>query len=149
MSRSEDALVRKSTPYIIWWAIAVHFAWGIALLLDPAVTPVVILVGLHWIIAFGIDGPTLGLLLLIAAAPATISLVAGMRLSNLVSFLLLMPQYALLVAAFVSDAQSITTGLVAGREVDRLVLFIALWPTMIAAALHSLAIVERHWTWKH
>lgn len=150
MFRPESLVGRKPTPYIIVWAIAVHLVWGIALLTDPGVVSAIILVGLHWLIALGVDGPQLGLALIIAAGAAVVSLALGTRLSNLVSFLLLMPQYAILVAAFVSDAQSIVTGSVSpGRDVDRLLLFTALWPTMAAAALHSAAIIERHWTWKH
>lgn len=141
-------VVVRSQPWIIWWAVAVHVAWGVALLVDPsAATPAVILVGLHWIIALDVEGPRLGIALLLAAVLALISLVADNRLSNRVSFLLLMPQYGLLVAAFLSDSQSVYSGVVAGRSVDRLLLFTALWPTMIAAALHSVAIVERHLSW--
>lgn len=134
-------------PYIIWWAIAVHIAWGIALLVDPYVAPVAILVGLHWVIDFGIEGATLGVALLIAATLAMVSLLAAKRLSNGVAFLLLMPQYALLVAAFVSDLQSVVSGQVAGRDIDRPLLFTALWPMVVAALLHSVAIVERHLLW--
>lgn len=137
-----------SRPYIIWWAIAVHIAWGIALIIDPSVTPVVILVGLHWVIARGVEGPSLGVALLLAASFALVSLLAGKRLSNAVSFILLMPQYGLLLAALFSDTLSIYAGEVGGgRQVDRMLLFTALWPTMIAGVLHSLAIIERHISW--
>jgi hypothetical protein len=132
---------------MIWWAVAVHVAWGQALLVDPAVTPIVILAGLHWIISLGVEGYTLGVALLVAAFLAVVSLLAGRRLSNSISFILLMPQYGLLVAAFVSDAQSVASGRVNEREIDRLLLFTALWPMMAAALLHSAAIVERHVLW--
>lgn len=134
-------------PYIIIWAIAVHIAWGIALLVDPYVAPVAILVGLHWVIDLGVEGSALGVALLFAAVLALISLLADKRLSNRVSFLLLMPQYALLVAAFISDLQSVVEGQVAGRNIDRPLLFTALWPMVVAALLHSVAIVERHLLW--
>lgn len=137
----------KRQPYMIWWAILVHLAWGIALILDPSVAPVAILLGLHWILTLGVTGVTLGLLLLAAALLATWSLLAGRRLSNTMSLLLLMPQYALLVAALIADAQSTVTGDVDGREIDRMLLFTVLCPVMIAALLHSAAIVERHLTW--
>jgi len=135
-------------PYIIYWAIAVHIAWGLALLIDPVgATPAVILVGMHWIISLGVEGPRLGVALLFAASLALASLIAGKQLTNAVSFLLLMPQYGLLVAAFMSDSLSVYGGNVLGNPVDRVLLFTALWPTMIAALLHSAAIVERHLTW--
>lgn len=135
-------------PFIIWWAIAVHIMWGLALLVDPTATPAVILIGLHWVTALGVEGAWLGMALLIVAVMALASLIAGKRLSNAVSLGLLMPQFALLVAAFFSDAQSsITGGLPDGRQVDQVVLFTALWPTMVAAVLHSFAILERHSSW--
>lgn len=135
-------------PYIIVWAIAVHIVWGFALLVDPTATPAVILIGLHWVTALGVGGPLLGLLLLAVAVLALVSLIAGERLSNLISLGLLMPQFSLLVAAFFSDAQSSFTGVLPdGRQVDQIVLFTALWPTMVAAVLHSIAIVERHSAW--
>lgn len=131
--------------YIIWWAIFVHLAWGSALMLDPGIVPVVILVGLHWIVALGLSGPSLGLLLVVAAIAAAISLILDRRqISNTKALLLLLPQYALLVAAFVSDTQSVLTGQVAGQQVDRLLLFTVLWPVMVAALLHTLAIIQRH-----
>lgn len=135
-------------PWIIYWAIVVHVAWGLALLFDPDVTPAVILVGLHWIISLGVDGPWLGTALLIAAGVALASLTADGRLPNWAAFLLLMPQFAILVAAFISDSQSVFSGVLPdGRNVDRLLLFIALVPTMAAAVLHSIAIIERHSHW--
>lgn len=135
-------------PYIIIWAIAVHIAWGVALLVDPAAAPAVILIGLHWMISYGVDGPGLGVALLLAAGLALLGLLLGRRLSNLKALALLMPQFALLVAALISDSQSVFTGVLPdGREVDRVLLFTALWPTMIAAVLHSVAIVERHSAW--
>lgn len=134
-------------PYIIYWAIAVHIAWGIALVIDPLVSPAAILVGLHWVVELGIEGTVLGGVLLVAAGIALVSMLAGKRLSNRVSFLLLMPQYALLVAALISDVQSVLSGQVNGREVDRPLLFTALWPMIVAATLHTVAIIERHVLW--
>lgn len=134
-------------PWIIVWAIAVHLAWGCALMLDPGIVPIVILVGLHWIIALGVTGPILGAVLVAAAILAAVGLLLDSRISSRMSLLMLMPQYALLVAALVSDAQSVVTGLVDGRPIDRVLLFTALWPVMIAAVLHSAAIVERHLAW--
>lgn len=133
---------------MIYWAILVHVAFGIALLINPGVSAAVILVGLHWLVRLGVEGPTLGIALLLAAGVALVSLVLDRRLSNRTALLLLMPQFALLVAAFISDVQSVVTGVLPdGRKVDELVLFVALCPMMFAALLHSFAIVERHSQW--
>jgi hypothetical protein len=140
-------LGRKHVPWMIWWAIAVHVEWGCALILDPGIVPIIILVGLHWIIALGVSGAILGVVLVAAALVAAAGMLIDTRVSNRIGLLLLLPQYALLVAAFVSDSQSIITGMVDGRAIDRLLLFTALWPVMIAALLHSAAIVERHLAW--
>lgn len=137
----------QNRPYIIWWAIAVHIAWGITLIVNPNVLPVAVLVGLHWVVNLGVSGPVLGIILICCAVLAVASLVLDKRLSNLLSLYLLLPQYALLVAAFISDTQSVFAGSVDGRQIDQTVLFIVLWPIMIAAILHSLAIIERHARW--
>ena len=137
----------SSPPWIIWWAIAMHLAWGFAIAVDASVLPVAILVGLHWLVALHIGGVALGILLIVAALLAAGSLLLGHRLSNRLSLALLLPQYALLVAAVIADIQSIASGKVDGNPVDRLLLFTALWPVMIAAVLHSFAIFERHVRW--
>src|SRR5438045_8279782 len=109
---------------VIWWALAVHAAWGVALIINPSTLRLVILVGLHWFTKLGVGGPLLGAILIVAAVVAAIGLFAGKRVSNSVGLLLLMPQYALLLAAFVADAQSIVSGQVDDRPLDRIVLFI-------------------------
>lgn len=133
--------------YILWWAIGVHAVWGVALLIDPGAGPLVILVGLHWMVAIGVtDGP-LGGVLLAAAILASISLVQEERFSNRVALLLLMPQYMLLVGAMLADSWTIATGSIAGRDYDRIILLVALWPMIIGGILHSGAIIERHLQW--
>lgn len=140
-------MTKSRAAYIIWWAIGVHLAWGVALIVDPAVGPAAILVGLHWVIALGISGQLLGMFLIVAALLAAVSLLYTSRLSNIEALVMLLPQYALLVAAFVSDAQSIANGILLDKPIDRLLLFTALFPVMLAALLHSAAIIERHTTW--
>jgi len=134
-------------PYIIWWAILVHITWGIALIIEPAIAPLAILVGLHWILALGISETITGITLITAAILAACSMMLGNRLSRQNSLLMLLPQYSILIAAFISDLQSIITGNVAGREVDHLVLFTVLAPLLIAAILHTIAIIERYLAW--
>lgn len=138
---------RRPVPWIIWLAIVVHIAWGYALLVDPSIAPVVILVGLHWVLALGINAQVLGVLLIVAATLAAVGLVEDHRFSNRTALLMLMPQYALLLAAFFSDAQSVWTGYAGDREIDRLLLFTVLVTVMAMAVLHSAAIVERHLLW--
>lgn len=142
-----SASFSRPISFMIWWAILVHLAWGIALIVDPGVLPIGILVGLHWLAALGLNGLLLGLMLIVAASVAAVGLMLGHRVPNYASLLMLMPQYALLIASFISDAQSCISGSVDGRDVDRIVLFVALWPIMVAAMLHSLAIIERHLNW--
>lgn len=144
--------LRAPFPYVIWWAIFVHMAWGIALVYDSTITPLVVLVGLHWVSLLGIDSVELGYVLIVAAIMATVGILAENRLPNRICFLLLLPQYALLVAAFVSDTQTIVVGEITNTSgvvinVDRLVLFTVLCPVMIAAVLHSFAIIERFRLW--
>ena len=134
-------------PWIIWWAIALHLAWGFALIANSSVFPLAIFVGLHWVRPLGIGAVTVGVLLITAALAAASGLLLDTRISRRSGLLLLMPQYAILLAAFVSDTQTVVTGFVDGREIDRVILFVVLWPVMIAAVLHSLAIVERHALW--
>lgn len=137
----------KLHPYIIYWAIAVHMAWGFALVADPTVPPVAILVGLHWILALGLNSQIVGLLLIAAAATAAFGLYLDRRISSSASFLMLLPQYGILIASLVADVGSIISGEVADRSVDRLLLFTVLWPVIVAALFHSLAIIERQLAW--
>jgi hypothetical protein len=125
-----------------------HMVWGIALLIEPSIIQLVVLVGLHWIVQIGVSAQIVGAMLVTAAILALFSLWADRALPKDLSLALLMPQYALLIAAFISDTQSIITGTVGTQDVDRLTLFTVLWPVMIACVFHSMAIIERHLSWK-
>lgn len=119
------------------------------MLANPVVaSSAAILGGFHWIISFGLSGPALGATLIVGAILAYIGLLLGHRISNVASLALLMPQFALLVGAFLSDAESVYTGMLPdGREVDKLLLFTVLCPIMFTSILHTFAIIERHSKW--
>lgn len=135
-------------PWIIWWAVGLHTVWGSALLLGgQSITRLIALVGLQEYEALGIPPELLGVILIICSFMAVCSLVRD-TLSNRVAFLLLLPQYSVLVLAFLSDAWAIATGQVSGQTVDRILLLVLLWPVLFAGVLHTLAIIERHTAWK-
>jgi hypothetical protein len=135
-------------PWVIVFAIALHYLWGVALIVQPSVSEIAIFAGLDRFISLGISAQALGIILVIAASLATRGLLMP---PNRKSLALLMPQYLLMVGALLSDTEALITGHVLGREaaVDRVVLATVLGPIIIAALCHSLAIIERHaFRWK-
>lgn len=140
---------RRQSDWIIYWAVAVHTVWGVALLLDPNVAKIVILVGLHEFVKAGVPEWVLGTGLILVSALALIGLLSSRIQSRNTSLCLLMPQYAVLMTSLFSDLWTVLAGLnsATGTAVSRPILLIVLWPVMAAAILHSIAIVERHLRW--
>lgn len=141
--------LRRLRPTVILLAILIHLTWGAALILNPiAESAAAILGGFHWMLSYGVEARWLGSVLLAGALLALAGLLLDTRLPNGAALALLMPQFGLLIASFLSDSQSVASGVLPdGRVVDQLVLFTALCPVMFMALLHTLAIIERHSTW--
>lgn len=142
---------RLSFPYIMWWAVCMHAAWGVALVFDPSISAIVVLVGLHWIIEAGLDGVMLGYLLVLVSVVAGVALCLGRRISSRTALMLVLPQQFLLISALISDSTTIITDRVNGQPAafSQLILFTVLFPVMSAAVLHSAALIERHRAWNN
>lgn len=134
-------------PYIIWWAILLHVVWGVSILFRPSIITLGILVGINRLTDVGLSSMQVGSVLLIAALLALIALILDHRIPRHISISLLAPQYFILVLAFISDIEVLYYGEVRNQSVDRIVLFTVLFPVMIGAVLHTLAIYERYTRW--
>lgn len=137
-------------PWAIWAAISLHALYGYELISHPKVVSLLILVGLNHLSDLG-GTLLLGWVLIVACSLATIGLLSEKKLSQRLCFLLVFPQYALMLVALTSDAQVIiggyhTTATTTTQSVpvDRNIIITALWPVMVIAFFHTLAILERY-----
>ncbi len=139
-------LLRFGYPWMIVWAIGVHVMWGVALWTNKQAASLVLLVGLnHFIDDAHISARILGSALVIAALLAIVGIaIEGIaKPRTILAFLL--PQYGLMIVALLSDAWIMCHGLKSaqGVEINRVLLMTILGPMMLAAALHTLSIIER------
>lgn len=136
-------------PWMIWWAIAVHTSWGIALLKEPALSRLGILVGIDRYVDAGVPARVLGSILLVAAVMAATGLILDghHKLAKGPSLLMLAPQYLILISALTTDLQTVFSASFHGQPVGRTIVIVILGPVIAAALLHSVAIWERYSRW--
>lgn len=136
-------------PHIIWWAIFTHIVWGGAILFNPRVSSLGILVGVDRFANAGAPARAIGGVLVVVGVMAAIGLILDTYrlIRKGLSMVLLAPQYFLLLSALLTDAQTIWNSAVRGMDIDRAVLCALLGPIIIAAFLHTLAIMERYTHW--
>lgn len=136
-------------PLIIWWAVLTHLIWGIAMIKQPPISKLGILVGVDRYIDLGIPVRLIGAILLTAGLMAAIGLIldGSHLLSRRTSMLMLAPQYFLLVSAFFTDGQTILASSVHDIHVGHTILIAILGPIVIAAVLHTIAVYERYSRW--
>ena len=136
-------------PLILWWASLVHTGLGISVLIDNDASAVLLLVGLHDITnSLGPD--EIGALLIFFSILAAVGLMFEHKIPRTAIISLLLPQYFLLIASFVSDVWLILDGFEnsRGQQVPTPVIFAALWAVMAGSILHTIGIVERYfWKW--
>lgn len=136
-------------PWMIWFAISLHLVYGSALIIWPATTTALAILGGfdHLIAAFGATAT--GCILFGFASIAAIGVSFEQRLGKAPAILLLMPQYSLLLYAFTASIVTITQGMeVHSRsggivEVMRELIFIGVAPICLTAVWHTAAILAR------
>lgn len=141
-------MTRQTFPWILWLAIWVHICFGLAVIGDKRVLDIAVLNGTNILVDKGMDHQMLGTVLIGFALSAAFGLM-NERLLGRRSFLLVFPQYSLLVIALFSDIYLLTTGdlqtTVETRHIDFWVLFAVVNIMIGLAFAHSAAILERYW----
>ena len=125
--------------WIIWWAVIVHFVWGILLLVD--VSPLGI-TAIHEFALLGLPRYVISALFIVAAAMSTWGLVHKPK-SDIIRILYLLPQQMLLVISAVGAAKAMwlsqfADGVIRPREF----LIADQMPVILTAIFHTLAILE-------
>ena len=129
---------------VIIMGISVHIIWGLGLLLSSSVVNVVVLAGFHKFLDLGFDRYSLGTMLLLFSMAAIIGTVFESKLPQRTSFVLVLPQYFLMIAAFFIDLQFIIEGeSLTGQSINRILILVALWPIMVISIFHTWAVIER------
>jgi hypothetical protein len=111
---------------------------------------VLVLIGVDWITSIGIGPTALGIILIVVSVLAGGGLLfetriehAGRRGVWLIGALLC-PQYFIVLAAFISDLNTLSAGSFHGQDVERWLLLCALAPVVWGALLHTASILERY-----
>lgn len=135
----------RGSPWMLYYAVGVHYFWASALAFNgKEAEGAVVLVGIKWLSDLGLSAGGLAALLAVASTLAVMGLLFERRLRPEQSFLLVLPQFLLMIAAALSDFSTIVGGRYNGREIDRLLLLAALGPLVWAGVLHSIAILDRY-----
>lgn len=138
-------ILRTTQPWMLWWAVGLHFIWGWALLVRPTAGNLTVFVGLNRLVTdVGISSTILGLFLIVASLLAAAGLLLEGKIPRL-ALVSLLPQYALLLIALLSDLEVVVTAKnpATGQYVDRVLIISIIGPLMWAAILHTFAILER------
>lgn len=90
-----------------WYAISLHLIWGVSLLNDPSVTHVTALSELHWI---STDAGQLGIILIVFAGLAFLSIIQEGHWSLISCLFLRIPQQFVLVLSCISALEAIYFG---------------------------------------
>lgn len=147
--------LRYEPPFMLWWIVGVHIVWCFGLLFEPVVlTSAIALVGLDWLVEWGIGPQALAFLLGGFAVMAAIGLLGeGWARTHLrprvamgVLAGLLMPQYFLVLIAFTSDLSILLDPdyrSASGMPIASWILITILFPVVWGALLHTAAILLR------
>lgn len=147
--------LRYEPPFMLWWIVGVHFVWCLGLLFEPVVLKSAIaLVGLDWLIDWGLSAHALAVVLGGFAIMAAIGLLAeGWFRTHLRPHIamaamatLLLPQYFLVLIAFTSDLSVLLDPdyrSASGMPIASWILITVLFPVVWGALLHTAAILLR------
>lgn len=138
--------LRFGYPWMIVWALGVHVIWGIGLLFRDQTTSILLLVGLNKFLDLELfSHQVFGVFLILVAFLALVGLLSESHIPPKRTLALLLPQYCLMLVAFLTDFQAIivSENPVTGVHIDRLLMVVILGPMMLAAILHTLSIIER------
>lgn len=135
----------RGSPWMLWYAVGLHYFWASALAFNgKEAEGAVILVGIKWLSDIGFGPYTLAALLSFASTLALVGLLSERKMRPEHSFLLVLPQFLLMISASLSDSLAVINGGIEGRSIDRLLLVAALGPLIWAGILHTVAILDRY-----
>lgn len=146
--------LRHDPPFMLWWIVGVHLAWSLGLLFEPDVlTKAIALVGLDWLVEWGLSSLLIALVLasfaLLAASGLVLESWAREHLAprHALTFMAvcLLPQYFLVLIAFTSDVSLLVSPPNGsnGQPVASWILITVLFPVVWGALLHTAAILIR------
>lgn len=142
--------MREGVPWMLWWIIGIHVGWALGLWFEyDQVARLIILLGLDWL-----NTPWLSVVLLLVSGLATSGLVLekwvaqkfSFRTAFLFMMVTLLPQYFLVLTAFMSDVHTLIFGYQTnqGMAISPWVILCALLPVVWGAVLHTGAVLERY-----
>ncbi len=134
----------RGSPFMLWWAVGVHYIWALALFHDSKITNLVILIGTKWLTDWGLSAYLLAGLLASASSLAVIGLAAEKRINPVASFILVLPQFLLMIAGSLSDSEGVISGRINANHYDRFLLLALLGPLIWAGILHTASILDRY-----
>lgn len=125
--------------------ISLHLVWGFSLVVNNDIAPLTIFGGLHKFLELGISPFLLGITILTFALFALVGSFFESQLTQQKSFLLILPQYFILIVAFLTDLLVLVDGKnpTSGTPVDRTIIISILWPVMGISLAHTFAVIER------
>jgi hypothetical protein len=146
--------LRYDPPFMLWWIVGVHLAWAGGLIFEPTVlTKAIALVGLDWLVEWGLSSTAIAAVLGSCALLAAAGLVLEkwtrdhLRPRAGLAFMAgtLLPQYFLVLIAFTSDVWLLLNPPAgqSGQPVASWILITVLFPVVWGALLHTAAILLR------
>jgi hypothetical protein len=136
-------LIRQ--PWMIWYAITLHFLYGSLLLIDEQNSSLALLGGFqHMLEPFG--RVATGLTLIVAAALAVLGLAIEQHHKPKAIVLgCLFPQYAIMLTAMFSSVELFFEGIktAQGQDISLTIVLFAVGPIALTAFWHSAAILEK------
>lgn len=152
--QEEGIPLRSEPPFMLWWIVGVHMAWALGLVFEPITLSAIALVGLDWLVEYGLGADFIALILASFAILAAIGLLFEKwmrenlkpRVAMAVLATCLVPQYFLVIIAFTSDISILLDSdyrSTAGSPIASWVLITILFPVVWGAMLHTAAILLR------
>lgn len=143
MNHALIKLRQRDLPFMLFWAVGVHLGFGLALLSNKHVPSLSVLLGLH--VWGDLLGATIfGLILIMFGLLALTGLLFEGQLSRKQVLAFLAPQYCVIFSGFCVATYILEQGSFHGRPFDFWVGFAGLWSGMVAAMLHTWAVLNRY-----
>lgn len=130
--------MRKGIRWFLWYAVILHYAWGLCLFASPdpmGTTPI------HGFAEYLPSSFGIGLALVAASTMAMFGLVRGQ--ATIGHMVLLVPQQLLMMLSFFGATKCVIDGQYAdGVTRPMLFIFADQFPTQIAGVFHTLSLLE-------
>lgn len=132
-------------PWILLGASIIHITWGVALIVHPQVSRLLILLGNDRALTLSNSTELLGALYILFSLLALWGLVNEKRYNRNNIIMLLFPQYLMLILTFLSDVYILLTGHYQNNNFDFWDGLVILISMITVSFLHTCAILERYY----